>query len=208
MALAFVLRAQRVLILTPSRLVREQIAENFAVLLDLKKVEALPLGLQNPRVFPTEGIIESAEEWEELRQYDVVVATVPSVSPRDDVIPAPPDDLFDLVLVDEAHHSPARTWSRLLDLLHRAKQVLFTATPFRRDEKEIKGRLVFTYDLRRASQDGVFGDITFLPVELENALSIDVAIALRVLRLARHQWTVSRGMEQSVRQDSRTPRLV
>jgi len=178
MALAFVLRAQRVLILTPSRLVREQIAENFAVLLDLKKIEALPLGLQNPRVFATEGIIDSAEEWEELRQYDVVVATVPSVSPRDDVIPAPPDDLFDLVLVDEAHHSPARTWSRLLGLLHRAKQVLFTATPFRRDEKEIKGRLVFTYDLRRASQDGVFGDITFLPVELGNAPSIDVAIAL------------------------------
>src|SRR6267154_1635834 len=94
------------------------------------------------------------------------------------LIPAPPDDLFDLVLVDEAHHSPARTWSRLLGLLHRAKQVLFTATPFRRDEKEIKGRLVFTYDLRRASQDGVFGDITFLPVELGNAPSIDVAIAL------------------------------
>ncbi len=177
MALAFVLKAQRVLILTPSRLVREQIAENFDALVDLKKVEALPLALPTPRVFATEGIIDSNDKWEELRQYDVVVATVPSVSPRDGVIPAPPDDLFELVLVDEAHHSPAKTWSRLLDLLHRAKQVLFTATPFRRDEKEIKGKLVFTYDLRRASQDRVFGDITFQPVELGNAPSIDIAIA-------------------------------
>src|SRR5258708_28391231 len=59
MALAFVLRAQRVLILTPSRLVREQIAENFAALVDLKKIEALPLDLPTPRVFATDGTVGS-----------------------------------------------------------------------------------------------------------------------------------------------------
>ena len=107
----------------------------------------------------------------------MVVATVPSVSPREGIIPAPPLDLFDLVLVDEAHHAPARTWSRLLDLLGSTKQVLFTATPFRRDEKEIKGKFVFTYDLRRAFEDRVFGDITFEPVERGAAPSIDIAIA-------------------------------
>src|SRR5258708_9667172 len=130
MALAFVLRAERVLILTPSRLVREQIAENFSALVDLKKIEALPLDLASPRVFATDGTIGSDQAWEDLRQYDVVAATVPSVSPRDGAIPAPPVDLFDLVLVDEAHHSPAKTWSRLLYLLQSAKQVLCTATPF------------------------------------------------------------------------------
>jgi superfamily II DNA or RNA helicase len=177
LALAFVLRAERVLILTPSRLVREQIAENFDALVDLKKIEALPLDLAAPNVFATDGTIGSDQAWEELRHYDVVVATVPSVSPRDGAIPAPPADLFDLVLVDEAHHSPARTWSRLLDLLRSAKQVLCTATPFRRDEKEIKGKLVFTYDLRRAYEDHVFGDITFQPVDRATAPSVDVAIA-------------------------------
>jgi superfamily II DNA or RNA helicase len=87
---------------------------------------------------------------------------LPRVSPRDGVIPEPPADLFDLVLVDEAHHAPPRTWRRLL--LDSAKQVLFTATPFRRDDKEIEGRFVFNDDLRRARLDGVFGDITFQPV--------------------------------------------
>jgi superfamily II DNA or RNA helicase len=177
MALAFVLRADRVLVLTPSRLVREQIAENFDALADLKKIEALPLDLPSPNVFATDGMVTSVQAWEELRHYDVVVATVPSVSPKDGAIPAPPVDLFDLVLVDEAHHSPARTWSRLLHLLRSSKQVLCTATPFRRDEKEIKGKLVFTYDLRRAYADHVFGEITFQPVDIGNALSIDVAIA-------------------------------
>jgi len=100
------------------------------------------------------------------------------VSPRDGIIPSPPADLFDLVLVDEAHHAPARTWSRLLDLLQEAKQVLFTATPFRRDEKEIKGKFVFTYDIRRAYQDHVFGDITYEPVlRPPGAPSADIAIA-------------------------------
>ena len=83
MALAFVMRAERVLVLTPSRLVREQIADNFSALVDLKKIEALPLDLACPKVFATEGTIGSDEAWEDLRQYDVVVATVPSVSPQD-----------------------------------------------------------------------------------------------------------------------------
>jgi len=177
-AAAFMLRAERVLVLTPSRLVREQIAENFRLLLDLKKINALPADLDGPRVFATEGEVGSDGEWESLRQFDVVVATVPSVSPRDGAIPAPPADLFDLVLVDEAHHSPAKTWSRLLDLLQDAKQALFTATPFRRDEKEIKGKFVFTYDLRRAFEDRVFGDITFEPVRrAPGNPSVDIAIA-------------------------------
>ena len=177
MATAFLLRAERVLVLTPSRLVREQITENFRALVDLRKIEALPPSLASPKIFATDGTIGSDEAWEDLRQYDVVVATVPSVSPRDGVIPVPPADLFDLVLVDEAHHAPARTWSRLLDLLGDAKQVLFTATPFRRDEKEIKGKFIFTYDLRRAFDDHVFGDITFQPVARGGAASIDIAIA-------------------------------
>lgn len=44
-------------------------------------------------------------------------------------------------------------------------------------KKEIKAKLVFTYDLRKAFRDHVFGDITFEPVEIGSAASIDIAIA-------------------------------
>ena len=87
MTIAFVLRPQRVLVLTPSRLVREQIAENFSALADLKKIESLPLDLVAPRVFATEHTVGTHQQWDDLRAYDVVVATVPSVSPREGVIP-------------------------------------------------------------------------------------------------------------------------
>jgi superfamily II DNA or RNA helicase len=177
MALAFALRAKRVLILTPSRLVREQIAEGFETLQDLRTIGALPEDIKRPNIFSTKGRIGTDEAWEKLRAYDVVIATVPSISPKKDVIPEPPTDLFDLIFVDEAHHSPAKTWRKLLDLFTDAKRVLLTATPFRNDEQEIEGKFVFIYDLHRAHNDRVFGDIKFLPVTPEHTENSDVVLA-------------------------------
>lgn len=202
-ACAFVLRAKRVLVITPSRLVREQIAENFAELKDLRQVGAVPAALPNPKVFGTKHRISSAPEWEALREYDVVVGTVQSISPEFEGVPEPPADLFDLVLVDEAHHSPAKTWRAVLDHFGSAQTILFTATPFRQDQREIKGRFIFTYDLRQAYEDGVFGDIVFQAVEPSDGESHDVAIA----RAAEQQLASDReaGLQHHlmVRTDSR-----
>ncbi|MDI4636913.1 MULTISPECIES: DEAD/DEAH box helicase [Halomonadaceae] len=178
MAAAYLLRAKRILIITPSRLVREQIAEQFETLTVLKKIEALQDDVPSPKVFSTRERLGADEEWELMRDFDVVVGTLPSISPSFDNIPKPPEDLFDLVLVDEAHHSPAKTWKSIIDAFPDAKKVLFTATPFRRDNKEIKGRLIYSYSLSKAYHDGIFGEISYIPVELseENQIA-DVAIA-------------------------------
>lgn len=176
-AAAFVLRAQRVLVLTPSRLVREQVADEFASLATLRGASALPAELPAPRVTSVRKRITSAEEWEALREFDVVVGTVQSISPEYADVPEPPADLFDVVLVDEAHHSPARTWKAVLDHFVNSRRLLFTATPFRQDQREIKGRFIFTYDLRRAFHDGVFGQIAYQPVRPDAEENPDVAIA-------------------------------
>jgi hypothetical protein len=131
-----------------------------------------------PRVFSAKQRIKTSNEWESMRDFDVVVGTVQSISPEYDDVPEPPPDLFDLVLVDEAHHSPARTWKALLDHFNDAKRVLFTATPFRQDQREIQGRFIFTYDLRRAFEDGVFGAIRYQPVNPAAAQNPDAAIAI------------------------------
>lgn len=176
-AAAFVLRARRVLIIAPSRLVREQIAEEVSSLATLRSAGALGDDVPNPRVFATSKRVTSADQWEAMREFDVVVGTIQSISPEFDQIPEPPADLFDLVLVDEAHHSPARTWQRVLDHFEGAKRLLFTATPFRQDQREIKGRFIFTYDLKQAYQDGIFGEISYVPVAVGEQESSDVAIA-------------------------------
>ena len=49
-----------------------------------------------------------------------------------------PDDLFSMVIVDEAHHLPAKQWEDIVKKFREyAKIVFFTATPERADKKEI-----------------------------------------------------------------------
>ncbi|MBK8245375.1 MAG: DEAD/DEAH box helicase family protein [Saprospiraceae bacterium] len=176
-ASAFIMQAKRVLIITPSRLVREQIVEEVSKLITLKEAQAIPADIPNPKVKSIQKRISSLEEWETLREFDVVVATIQSISPEYHTIPEPPTDLFDLVLIDEAHHSPARTWQRVLDHFKSSKRLLFTATPFRQDQKEIKGKFIYTYSLDQAYTDGIFGQFSFQAVVPFEGEGHDEAIA-------------------------------
>ena len=203
-AAAFLLRANRVLVITPSRLVREQITEQFEELDVLKKIKALPDSINCPKVLSTRKRLGSEDEWKEMKDYDVVVGTLPSISPSFENIPNPPSDLFDLVLVDEAHHSPARTWKGIIEAFSDAKKILLTATPFRRDKKEIKGKLIYSYSLSKAYQDGIFGEISYIPVKLNDTDDTsDVAIAKAANR--QYQEDVQAGFNHRimVRTDSK-----
>ena len=176
---AFILRATRVLVVTPSRLVREQISDEISSLSLLVRLGALPRNVEKPKVWSVGEKIGTPDQWRELREYDVVVGTVQSTSPALSDIAFPEPDQFDVVIVDEAHHSPAETWQALLDCFPSSKRVLFTATPFRRDRREIRGRFVFTYDLQAARTDGVFGRIQYRAVEARgDERSRDIAVAI------------------------------
>lgn len=174
---SFLLRAQRILVLTPSRMVRDQLVTAFASLSVLRKAGAIADDVPNPKVHRLDGRPEDTAAWESLREYDVVVATVQSASPVLEGVGAPLRDLFDLILCDEAHHEPAPTWRQLLDHYQASRKALFTATPFRRDERALRGRIVFDYPLARARKDGVFGHLEYIPVEPEAEVDPDVALA-------------------------------
>ncbi len=176
-AVPFLLRAERVLVLTPSRMVREQIVEEFKGLSVLRRLEVVTRDVAAPSVYSVESKMTSVQEWLNLRPYDVIVGTPNSISPELPGIAPPPLDFFDVVLVDEAHHAAARSWKGLLERLSPAKQILFTATPFRRDRRELVGRLVYVYELRDAYHDGVFGQLEYQAVVPEDVRSADLAIA-------------------------------
>lgn len=177
MAVPFLLQARRVLVITPSRLVRGQIARRFATLHILREIGAIGDGVPDPTCFEVINRLQTDEAWEELRQQDVVIATPASVSPGHVEVVPPPEDLFDLLLVDEAHHSPARTWNHLLEAFPAARRALFTATPFRSDRREIKGRFVYTYSTKQAFSDGVFGQVVYHAVRSGDGEAPDVAVA-------------------------------
>ncbi len=65
-----------------------------------------------------------------------------------------PGDFFDMIIVDEAHHSAASSWQKVIDRFPKAKIIHLTATPFRSDRQEIDGELVFRYSFRSATLKG------------------------------------------------------
>jgi superfamily II DNA or RNA helicase len=168
-AACFLLQAQRVLVVTPTSPLRSQAARAFRTLETLRRLTALPseAELVGPKVVTVEERIGSLAEWQALSDFDVVVCTPHSASPEMDGTPSPPNGLFDLVLMDEGHHSPARTWAAFIRAIPNARHVLLSATPFRRDRRQLPGRLIFYYPLRRAVEENAFGKVIFSPVAVD-----------------------------------------
>ena len=170
----YLIRKQRVLVVTPSKMVRGQIAEDFSELRTLCVANVFNTSIKKPKVFELEHLY-TKEYQKDLEQADVIVATPScalSLSESDWA-----KENIDLVEVDEAHHTPAKTWQQILVNLSVATHVLFTATPFRLDRKELSGEIVYDYPLSKAYEDGIFGEIQYVPVE--SGMDNDLCIAKR-----------------------------
>lgn len=174
---AFLLKAKRVLVISSSILVRGQITHEFQTLETLKNSNVFHSELESPKVYELKGPIKNQEEWDKLLDYDVVIGIPNSIHAGIKEEYRPNEDLFDLILVDEAHHTRASTWDKTINAFPKAKKIYFTATPFRRDKKEIEGRMVYYYPLSRAYEDKIFGDIGYYPVIKDDNIDNDLAIA-------------------------------
>jgi DNA repair protein RadD len=65
-----------------------------------------------------------------------------------------PSSFFDMVLVDEGHHTPAESWQRIIATFPEAKKAYLTATPFRGDGRPLYGERIYRYPLKDAMQHG------------------------------------------------------
>jgi len=79
---------------------------------------------------------------------------------------------FDLVIVDEAHHTPAASYTNILDHFESAKVLGVTATPNRGDRKSLSKHydtLAFQYGLPEAVKDGwlVRPLVKTMPLEID-----------------------------------------
>ncbi|MDX1838832.1 DEAD/DEAH box helicase [Legionella taurinensis] len=172
LAICFLIRAKRVLVVTSTVTLRDQTIKAFETLEQLRELNVLTEDVSiGPKVTALQCRVTSQEEWESLKEFDVIVCTPQSSSPEIKGIPPPPKEFFDLVLVDEGHHSPARTWRAIVNKTSHAHHALFSATPFRRDRKEVLGRLIFYYPLERAVKEKVFGKVQYCPVNVDECYS-------------------------------------
>jgi DNA repair protein RadD len=81
-----------------------------------------------------------------------------------------PGNFFDMLIVDEAHHSPAESWRTVREHFATARVINMTATPFRADAQNIEGDLVYRYPFKKATFKGYIKRVTAsyaAPTELE-----------------------------------------
>lgn len=112
-------------------------------------------------------------------------------------------DYFDMIIVDEAHHSPADSWQKVAQHFPKAKIINLTATPFRSDMKEVPGDKVYRYSFRSAVTKGYIKRlsaayvspkemvITFKDEDEKHTYTLD-----EVLKLKDKEW-FSRGIAMS-----------
>jgi excisionase family DNA binding protein len=90
----------------------------------------------------------------------IVVANIQQLASRADRwLSQFPSDFFDLVIIDEGHHVAAESWQRVVRAFPQARIVSMTATPFRADNKELLGELIYRYPFTRAMVNGYIKQI-------------------------------------------------
>ena len=122
-------------------------------------------------------------------------------SSADRWLPAFDDNFFDLILVDEGHHSAAKSWEIVFDRFPDAKVVNLTATPYRADDREIAGKLIYRYSFKRAMVKGYIKRLQAVyvaPSELTFTYEGDTQTYRLddVLKLKEEEW-FSRGVALS-----------
>lgn len=177
MAMApFGLSEKRVLIITPATAIRDSVLEslspdnpnNFWY-----RCKVIEPGFILPNVIEYEG---TSTPMEVISAVNIVVLNIHKLQDRLDssLIKRVPKDFFDLIIVDEAHHSTATTWVECVNYFEKAKVLKLTGTPFRTDGEAIAGKLIYKYPLSRAMVHEYvksLSNIIYTPEELK--LSID-----------------------------------
>lgn len=142
----------RVLIITPQLMIRDGIVDS----LDPTNPENFWI---KRKVFSKMNDLPSLSQYEGkrtpkevLEMSNIVVLNIQKLQNRLQSSPLNflPKDFFDMIIIDEAHHSTANSWVDTVQYFDKAKVVKLTATPLRSDNKEIAGELVYRYKLSQA----------------------------------------------------------
>mgnify|MGYP003644308653 FL=1 len=169
--LAYCLKSRNVLIITPSETISRQVFIEFGCDFDYEGfVQSRRLVQPDSlkQVIPTHDLIlKTAQITRRTCQVaDLTIANAHKFGANSAVdIDKLSKDLFDVVIVDEAHHYPAPTWKNIVHHFNKSRIVFLTATPYWKN-KYILGDQRPAYELSRsdAVSQGIIREISFLEV--------------------------------------------
>ncbi len=159
-------RLARLLVIVPTDALRDQVAAKFLSFGVLGAAGVVQPGALLPVVGVLRHKPKSVEETDTFfRRCNVVVTTAQIAGQCTEDVSRRIAVLCSHLFVDEAHHVPAQSWSRVRASFAGKPVLQFTATPYRGDGKLVDGRVIYNYPLRKAQTDGYFRPIRFRPVE-------------------------------------------
>ncbi|WP_196607390.1 DEAD/DEAH box helicase [Pectinatus frisingensis] len=146
----------------------------------------------------TPVIIEYDKEMPEevLEKADIIILNIHKLQSRLSSSPLNflRKDYFDMIIIDEAHHSTANTWVETIDYFDEAKVVKLTGTPIRTDGVELAGKLVYRYKLSQAMAKGYVKSLRnfeYIPEQLYLTIDGDET----------KKYTIDELLEKGIRDD-------
>ena len=150
----FAFRATRTLVVAPGVKIAQQLHDDF----DPARQDMfyIKCGVLNGQPYPEPAEIRGATtNRTDLEEADVVLTNIHQLRGDENRwLQNLPDDFFDLILFDEGHHNVAQSWKTLKAKFARARIVNFSATPLRADGQLMAGRMLYSYPVFRAIQEG------------------------------------------------------
>ena len=203
--LPFGLAHGRVLVISPNITIRDglyadlNITDRRSCFWRKRSVLSPETMLAGPHVAVLDGKDANIHDCE--KSHIVLTNIQQLASSADRWLPNFEDSFFDLILVDEGHHSAAKSWEKVFGRFPNAKVVNLTATPYRADDKEITGKLVYRYSFKRAMVKGYIKRLQAVyvaPSELTFTYEGDTKTHTlnEVLQLKEEEW-FSRGVALS-----------
>ena len=140
----------RVLIITPGLITKQSVIktlnpldENFWLNYDI---------IFDPEDMPVVVEYNANVLDESLENSNFVVANIHKLykDSENSLLNRVPKDFFDMIIIDEAHHSAANSWKDVFNYFSETKKVHLTGTPYRGDDEPIPGENIHSTSLATA----------------------------------------------------------
>lgn len=140
----------RVLIITPGLITKQSVIktlnpleDNFWINYDI---------IFDPADMPVVVEYDADVLDESLEKSNFVVANIHKLYKDSDksLLNRVSKDFFDMIIIDEAHHSAASSWKAVLEYFSEAKKIHLTGTPYRGDDEPVPGESIHTTSLATA----------------------------------------------------------
>ncbi|MGN7511551.1 DEAD/DEAH box helicase [Aeromonas salmonicida] len=144
---------KRVLIITPGLITKDSIRKTQEVLADNFWVNFDIIFSSKDIPVVNEYLPDLSDE--HLNSSHIVYSNIQKItsSRGNALINRVPPDFFDLIIIDEAHHSPAQSWRDTLHHFSNSKILHVTGTPYRGDNQEIPGVKIHETPLSEVMRD-------------------------------------------------------